>query len=533
MAYHPFDTPSPLESGENSATSLTTLHEDPSAGEPLSPLDEEQAHEQQQQQQQPLWRPDSPSPDNIIRAASPLGRRYLKPVNGIQIKGFARSAQRRSSVLTLGSIERLQHYYAKKELAVNKIGTLGFKFAEEPEAMDDQPLTPQQPPPSWKELDVETDLDVLLQHCFQDIQQTLTAWAMVTGPRMSLSDHSVDSDTSEAANHGTTTFQILPLLQSVTKMLNSVKTYTMNRHDLSDYALSQLRHSSLSLLSAMKDLESLYRLDEEEPNNNNNIGTTPNDDSGTLTVDQHGEHDNGYIYRASDFHHLDKERMAIHHYLSTVEKHALNPPHHLGGPPAAFTDEIKALMVKTASGPPSPVDEEDESDHYPIESKISAKANLVPVWLERGSFVNDEIGRYHSLLIDHCAENTHIPDPHQDEDAFWQFLADGNTLCHVYNNIVKRSRRPFGFINKIHEDTRRTYRVVENLRFFAAACKFRFELVFDPFDPTVVARKTEQGLSMLEKAVGIFCQSVIQELRQTTDAQLCDAMDQSLNLHKK
>lgn len=90
MAYHPFDTPSPLDSGENITTSLTTLHED--GGESLPPLDEEQAHEHQPQQP-PSWRPDSPSPDNIIRAASPLGRRYLKPVNGIQIKGFARSGK--------------------------------------------------------------------------------------------------------------------------------------------------------------------------------------------------------------------------------------------------------------------------------------------------------------------------------------------------------------------------------------------------------------------------------------------------------
>ena len=36
-----------------------------------------------------------PSPiqhsDSIIRAQSPFGRRYLKPINGIQTKGFARS----------------------------------------------------------------------------------------------------------------------------------------------------------------------------------------------------------------------------------------------------------------------------------------------------------------------------------------------------------------------------------------------------------------------------------------------------------
>lgn len=78
--------------------------------------------------------------NDVVRAKSPEGRRYLKPVNGIRTKGFAQSgkklsrlfryvdsytnqvllAQRRSSVVTLGPIERLQHFYAKRELKVNK-----------------------------------------------------------------------------------------------------------------------------------------------------------------------------------------------------------------------------------------------------------------------------------------------------------------------------------------------------------------------------------------------------------------------------
>ncbi|KAI8327603.1 hypothetical protein BC941DRAFT_477448, partial [Chlamydoabsidia padenii] len=83
--------------------------------------------------------------------------------------------------------------------------------------------------------------------------------------------------------------------------------------------------------------------------------------------------------------------------------------------------------------------------------------------------------------------------------------------------------------------TKRTYRVIENLRFFAAACKFRFDTVFDPFDPTLIARKTDDGLAMLEKAVGIFCQSIIRELRQSMEPHynLCNLVDQALVLDAK
>lgn len=33
------------------------------------------------------------------------------------------------------------------------------------------------------------------------------------------------------------------------------------------------------------------------------------------------------------------------------------------------------------------------------------------------------VGRVHALLVDFCRETTPIPDPHEDQDAFWQFLA--------------------------------------------------------------------------------------------------------------
>lgn len=91
MSFHPFDVSPSMESSSFGTMdeSLPPLYET-MVEEPLSTLEEEP----QQQQQQPFpWRPQSPSPDNIVRTASPMGRRYLKPVNGIQIKGFARSGR--------------------------------------------------------------------------------------------------------------------------------------------------------------------------------------------------------------------------------------------------------------------------------------------------------------------------------------------------------------------------------------------------------------------------------------------------------
>lgn len=257
---------------------------------------------------------------------------------------------------------------------------LGFRknatpLVEEPEGMEDedddadldQLPTPQAPPPSWMDLDVETDLDVLLKECFDDIQHTLTQWAMVTGPRQHPSSSSHGSSTSnEEEDKG---FQILPLLDSVTKMINSVKNYMHQRHDLSDTAQNKVRHAALDLLNALKTLETRFRKDGEN--------------------DEHGE----YAYHSSEFGMLEQERKAIHAYLSTVEKYAFNPPHHIGSPPAVFSPEIRALMLKTAVHHHQGQQEEGEE-----ENQNASAGGGVPVWLQRSTFQNDPQGKWHDAI---------------------------------------------------------------------------------------------------------------------------------------
>lgn len=249
---------------------------------------------------------------------------------------------------------------------------LGFRknataLVEEPEGMNeedddadlDQLPTPQAPPPSWMDLDVETDLDVLLKECFDDIQHTLTQWAMVTGPRQHPSSSSHGSNSSEEEEKG---FQILPLLDSVTKMINSVKNYMHQRHDLSDTAQNKVRHAALDLLNSLRTLETRFRKDEEN---------------------EHGE----YAYHSSEFGMLELERKAIHAYLATVEKYAFNPPHHIGSPPAVFSPEIRALMLKTA------VHHHHQEQQENQDSSPSSSSGCVPVWLQRSTFQNDPKGK--------------------------------------------------------------------------------------------------------------------------------------------
>lgn len=241
---------------------------------------------------------------------------------------------------------------------------------EEPDDIDDQLPTPRAPPPSWIDLDIETDLDVLLSLCFEDIQTTLSTWAMVTGPRLSSSSASSHPLAELTENN---TFQIIPLLQTVTKMLSSVRNYTVHRHDLSDIAVSKLRHASLDLLESMKELENQHRVEEDDEENEESDG-------------------DGFLYRSSDFELLEKERLAIHKYLDVIEAYAFNPPHHIGSPPAIFTPEIQALMGKTAILSLTE-NELEQQTNLKITDNSTKKTNGIPEWLKRGSFENNSNGK--------------------------------------------------------------------------------------------------------------------------------------------
>lgn len=191
---------------------------------------------------------------------------------------------------------------------------LGFSLAnlsEEPEDLDRLP-TPVAPPPSWHNLDVETDLDVLMQQVFDDIEAMLSTWAIIVGPT---------SDIEKV--------HILPLLQTVTEVLNSVKNYILHRHDLTEHAMNKLRSDALNLLETMSHLEEKYR-----------------------SLEDGADGTGGYLYNTSGFGMLDKERAAILTYLDSIERYALNPPHHVGAPYAGYSAEIKNLMTKTSGKRP-------------------------------------------------------------------------------------------------------------------------------------------------------------------------------------
>ena len=252
------------------------------------------------------------------------------------------------------------------------------QIKEEKEEDDEEMILPedrQEPPPSWMQLDVETDLDVLLGQCFQYVQVMLHNWSMLS--ECSDSDTCSDNEGGGQGRKGSAT-HIASLLQSVTRTLDSVRTYTFHRNDLSEHVIKKLRHAGIQLLGAVKDLELRHQ-------------------SGELGDDE------GFI----PYTELESERMAIIDYLIIVEDFAFNPSHHnfidqRQQQPVLFNFEINELLssrrqqhhniISSSSSSATTATTTTTLDND--NNKRHTSSSDITSWLDPACFVNDDIGKY-------------------------------------------------------------------------------------------------------------------------------------------
>ncbi|CAJ0753619.1 14913_t:CDS:2 [Entrophospora sp. SA101] len=342
---------------------------------------------------------------------------------------------------------------AEKKLTINTNTSYLLQVTEEPDDFPPTPLPPSPPPlPTFitSKLDVEMDPDVLLGNCHADIQAMLDAWCMITGEAKSEQDP-VPVD-------------ILAAVESTTKAVQSIRNYTMVKDDITDESLAKIRSSALEVLEMISDLEKTHRDDDT-------------DDSGS---------EDGHLYKSSNYTSLDKQRATLQKYIQIVEEFLLFDDKEIYPPNTSYLrtnsdDEKKDSHLLSQLTPPL-------SPGHP---------NLD--WSNPDHFGSDKLARYHAFLEAHrpskskrLPDYTPLPDPKSDKAGFFASLA------------------PFGFIDKIHEDTLRTYRATENLKFFAA-----FDIKFDEFNVAEIVKLTDNGKTQLEKALEIFCEKAMQELIST------------------
>ncbi|KAG6330167.1 hypothetical protein ID866_8921, partial [Astraeus odoratus] len=232
------------------------------------------------------------------------------------VKPFSRSAAKRQSVMTLGSIEHLQHYFTKTGLAAktnpsNKLqsqfvpaigGLSSLKTESESTSELDSvqefelppsPVIPTLRPPAFPPFvkTYETNPEAFLPGVVDDLVAVTRVWGIETSPH----SHNASSSSSPSpspsplpspAPSSSSPLDILNLLKTTTHAIRSVRNYVIALPDESAGTLrtqyrnkiaagdpvrrtprskqadplSMIRKSALEVLSALRELEELARV---------------------------------------------------------------------------------------------------------------------------------------------------------------------------------------------------------------------------------------------------------------------------------
>ncbi|KAF8823151.1 hypothetical protein HHX47_DHR12000003 [Lentinula edodes] len=149
------------------------------------------------------------------------------------------------------------------------------------------------------------------------------------------------------------------------------------------------------------------------------------------------------------------------------------------------------------------VDDNAEDDVEEEENSV-LEDDALPEWAQRLAFVNSDLDRARSILLHLLPSHLHsaLPtDPPSSSPtahtAFLQSLSSGQLLCVAYNTGVRKSKKPWGYINKegIHDilalqraeaekaeqtgESQKigwTFRRSDNLRLWVGALKLRYML---------------------------------------------------------
>ncbi|KAH8926205.1 hypothetical protein BT69DRAFT_1019874 [Atractiella rhizophila] len=359
-------------------------------------------------------------------------------------------------------------------------------------------------------------------------------------------------------------------------------------------ALTTLRRSSLDVLGSLKDMEMRYRLpgqedegllkeeDEEEVEEARSSG------SGSGSGEGKGK---GYMYRTDvALEDLQKEAEVVRRYVELVDhvlfrdaegkkkRKSVLPPSPSSGSTKKGRRQgslLASFGLSETGITEEPEDEEGEGPGPQIEvtkapeqeEEGSSEEIEVPDWAA-ANYTNDPLRRAHTVLAAYLSARVifHLSPPFGDgsRDSFLDSLHDGTLLCLAYNSALRKSQRPWGFIqpHSIHDlfsaqepsiggghskegsekegsekDRERTkvgmtFRKIENLRVWAAALKLRYLVNLTPppapkekdkdapivapppaFEPKVVARKEQGWEDMLEHAVLRWVHALVEETR--------------------
>ena len=442
----------------------------------------------------------------------PKGRRgYVRP----QGTNFAASAQSRESVLSLGSIAHLQYYFARTGLLDGKGGRLLKKKDNNRGTLDLSALDTSFLSP--KVVGSDADSSYASMGSSPELHAQGLGGMMAESPTQEEDDYFSGEDDDPDHPH------MLP---------PTVSTYNHREKPIPHPpTLEELKEE------LQKALSEAAKVLEEAKRNRNSPPTSP---SRTQNPDEplspaSSDNNQGW-YELQGMHILDIITLAIRAAKMYYTAHdqparlsAIKSERKIRAELLSVMEVLKRMATRNfASGMRN---EERETMEKWVESvydmlkqeeameDAERKQRASWIWLD-DSWDGRDVEREYAFMKSMDPEAESLPefksvDDVGDEELPTEFLKDlktGMRLVKLHNAVVRKSKRPFGAIDKWHTDFGKPYRCAENLRYWIKAAELRWEVVLKVDVMGVVNGTDRSAWKGFEEAIFKWCGKVRSEI---------------------
>ncbi len=440
----------------------------------------------------------------------PKRRGYVRP----QGTNFAASAKSRESVLSLGSIAHLQYYFARTGLLDGKGGRLAKKKDNrgtlDLSALDTSFLT-------QKVAGSDVDSSYASMGSSPELHAQGLGGMIVESPTQ---EDEYFSEEEEDEDHP----HMLP---------PTVSTYNHREKPISKPpSLEELKDElQKALAAAVKVLEDAKKNPTSQP-----PPPSPTHTSDGEPLSPPSSDDNRGWYELQGMHILDIMTLAIRAAKMYYTAHdqparlsAIKSERRIRTELLTVMDVLKRMATRTFIG--GMKSEERETMENWVASvyemlkqeeameEAERKQRASWTWLD-DSWQGKGVEREYAFMRSMDPEANTLPeyksvDEVTDEELPTEFLKElktGLRLVKLHNALVRKSKRPFGAIDKWHTDFGKPYRCAENLRYWIKAAELRWEVVLQVDVMGVVNGTDRAAWKGFEDAVWKWCGRVREEI---------------------
>ena len=440
----------------------------------------------------------------------PKRRGYVRP----QGTNFAESAKSRESVLSLGSIAHLQYYFARTGLLDGKGGRLAKKKdirgTLDLSVLDTSFLTP-------KVFGSDVDSSYASMGSSPELLAQGHGGMIVESPPQDGFEY-YSGDEEEDHSH------MLP---------PTVSTYIHREKPIEHPpTLEELKQElQKSLAEAAKVLEEAKQTRTSPPVSPTHVHTTNAERPSASS-----SNDNQGWYELQGVHILDIMTLAIRAAKMYYTAHdqparlaAIKSERKIRTELLSVMDVLKRMATRNfargmrteeretmenwVEGVYGMLNQEEAMEEADRQQRASWK------WLD-DSWQGREVEREYAFIKSLDPNASTLPDYKPidelgDDELPTEFLRDfmtGMRLVKLHNSVVKKSKRPFGAIDKWHTDFAKPYRCAENLRYWIKAAELRWEVTLHVDVMGVVNGTDRAAWKGFEDAIWKWCGKVREEI---------------------